>query len=416
MSGNANKTRQRRLSFGLSHTSYGYFRRTSHYAADVEQVAASSLSLQRSLSQATTLWPRRDRVFSNDEAPLDSLASPYPSEATPAVPEQSPAQLNPKRPDHNEHLNAARRHSLPDIDTPLERKSSFKQLIEKQFFPRIIDSGTEPGQFYRKKAGQRCASAIQSELFETPGQAGIASPMGVSKPTEAHEAANHRSALSNLGQAPAEQALRRQRFYPTVQELAYMSSQQQAAWGIAGSINHDYQDASSPMPELATGDQPHYLAPIEHPDWDNTPSHEHASKTPVSIKVPLSIPHCVICASRPSMIMAETGAFCTPCRMAARQAGRSITTASNDDDCGSESLVDTVTTENTRRNRRVSFELPCWSSDGSSELDATEASCVLCGQIPGIIHGNAGGLCQRCWRETMNAERAARIIRANEEP
>lgn len=101
--------------------------------------------------------------------------------------------------------------------------------------------------------------------------------------------------------------------------------------------------------------------------------------------------------------------------MAARQAGRSITTAPNDDDSDSESLVDMVMTKNTRRNRSVSFELPYWLSDGSSELDATEASCVLCDQISGITHGNADGFCQRCWREAMNGERAARIIRANEE-
>jgi len=260
------------------------------------------------------------------------------------------------------------------------------------------------------------SDALQPELFEIRGQAEIASPIGASGSSEAHEAADHRSTLSKLGkQAPAEQALRRQLSCLTVEVLAYKSSQQQAAWGIAGSINHDYQDASSPMPELATGDQLHYLAPIEHSDWDINPTHEHASKPLSSKQVPLSIPHCVICTSHPSMIMAENGAFCTECWMAARQAGRRITTAPDDDDSGSESLVDMVTTKNTRRNRNVSFELPYWLSDGSSKLDATEASCVLCAEISGITHGNADGFCQRCWREAINGERAARIIRANEE-
>lgn len=93
--------------------------------------------------------------------------------------------------------------------------------------------------------------------------------------------------------------------------------------------------------------------------------------------------------------MAADGALCTDCWMAARQAAKSIPTAPSDDRCGSGSLADTVTAENTKINRRVSFELPYWSSDEFSEQDATEASCVLCSQTPGVIHGNASGFCQR---------------------
>lgn len=110
MSGNAHNSLHRRRSFDLSHTTYGYSRRTSHHATDVEQVTPSSLSLQRTLSQAVTLWPRREQVFPNDEAPLDSSARLYLAGATPAIPEQSASQLDETESDHIKQLNAARRH------------------------------------------------------------------------------------------------------------------------------------------------------------------------------------------------------------------------------------------------------------------------------------------------------------------
>lgn len=95
---------------------------------------------------------------------------------------------------------------------------------------------------------------------------------------------------------------------------------------------------------------------------------------------------------------------------------KSISYAPNNDHCDSGSSLATVKAKNTRHNRRVSLELPYWSSDGSLKLDTTAGFlCALWSNTRGIIHGNTGGFCQKGWKEAMNAEKAARFIRANEE-
>jgi len=180
MSGDGNKPRRRRRSFDLSYTTSEHTRQTNYYAANVEYVAQSCLSLHWTLSQASTLWPRRDQANSNDEPPLVSFTSHCLSGVIPAFPKQSPAQYDPTQSDDVKQSNAARRQSLSDNDTPLVRKSNFKKRVGEQFFPTTIDTGIEPGHIRRKKAGQRCASATRSELTRSRGHARIASPMEAS--------------------------------------------------------------------------------------------------------------------------------------------------------------------------------------------------------------------------------------------
>ena len=413
MSGHSITSRRRSRSHGSGHTTSTNPRQTHVHVAERDAAGLpvdNSPPLQPSISQASTLYPGREQTSFNVEAPLGSFENPYPPGVTPSsFPDRVPIppSITPSRPPALTEPQGTRRSSVPDDDRLPVRKRSQKKRIGDKLFPKIIDSGIEPGQFYRKRAGQRSASVPQRNSIISREQSSGPSLTGPGEIHQKLEIPDRRSLSLNTARDGAiERASYGYNIDFSIQETVDVSSTQQSAWGSSRIFHPDSDDAALPTPtpaivdhtqtsqhgfqlgsrtresrarnsslsipndiaewprirgthlEPPTDTQPYFFVPFERNYFHGTTSYRPTSPPPVPPKEPLPTAQCIACADRPAAIMAEAGAFCDECWTAAYQTASSASSPAGADIWDTESAVDHITAENTRRNRQVSFSLP----------------------------------------------------------
>lgn len=203
MSGQSNIPRPRTRSSGPSQVSPSYPRRRPRHEAEhgrTENTAPNIPPLRRSLSQASTLYPLREQTHFDLGEALIFRENPLPPNVPP------PQNANP----------------VPDKGALRIRERNATKTIGDTLFPRIVDSGIEPGQFYRKRAGQRFASAPQPEE-----QANVLAPTRTHSLTNNPNTANRRSVfLIPTREGTAQQASHFVEDHPAAGKLFYVYSQQ----------------------------------------------------------------------------------------------------------------------------------------------------------------------------------------------
>ena len=329
------------------------------------------------------------------EAPPGSFGNPYPPDVVPAeflAQLRTPAGTTPSPLLASKQPHNIARAELPDIAPLPVRKRSFKNEARESFNPQIKEIGIEPGRFYRKRAGQRCASAPQPG-GSTQRQPGEPSTQRARKSDRDQKVLGRQEVSSQSRARPTTQFPSIPDLYPTAVELSHMSSQQQSAWGISATTSPKVQSNQLYSHGTTQGGHTHGSPSYGAPSYPSALPELNPTKPP-----------CVMCLDQPATTMTEAGAFCDECWTAARQAARETFTPALVDAQHSDWLNQQTTMENGRRNRRVSFTMPRSSKSYPSELDVNEAVCVICGQGHGIMYSDAGRLCQVCWREVISAE------------
>jgi len=237
--------------------------------------------------------------------------------------------------------------------------------LKERLFPKITDFGIENDHFYRKRAGQRSGS--KPKPGGTGAQQRVVRSSHARVDVPANDEGTGRRIVRPVSRTygKGEQVHRSLSTSPVAEYVTQIPLQQRSA-----------RELSEPVGSNVQSNQSYQSGPIDGTTTNNRSSRADTLPPPVPPKVPLSASFCILCDSQQAGVKAAAGAFCDECWTAAHQAAGSAPSATHIDNAApdvancvsmsdngdSDSPLDQITAENTRRNRHVHFEVPQSSS------------------------------------------------------
>lgn len=237
--------------------------------------------------------------------------------------------------------------------------------LKEKLFPKITDFGIENDHFYRKRAGQRSGS--KPKPGGTGAQERVVRSSHARVDVPANDEGTGRRIVRPVSRTygKGEQVPGSLSTSPVAEYVTQSPLQQRSARELSEAVGSN-----------VLSNQSYQSGPIDGTTTNNRSSRAGTLPPPVPPKVPLSASVCILCDSQQAVVKAAAGAFCDECWTAAHQAAGSAPSATHIDNAApdvancasmsdngdSDSPLDQITAENTRRNRHVHFEVPQSSS------------------------------------------------------
>jgi len=237
--------------------------------------------------------------------------------------------------------------------------------LKEKLFPKITDFGIENDHFYRKRAGQRSGS--KPKPGGTGAQERVVRSSHARVDVPANDEGTGRRIVRPVSRTygKGEQVPGSLSTSPVAEYVTQSPLQQRSARELSEAVGSN-----------VLSNQSYQSGPIDGTTTNNRSSRAGTLPPPVPPKVPLSASVCILCDSQQAVVKAAAGAFCDECWTAAHQAAGNAPSATHIDNAApdvancasmsdngdSDSPLDQITAENTRRNRHVHFEVPQSSS------------------------------------------------------